>query len=127
MSASNGTPTPAPWDQRLDEPDASYARFRTFLALGPIRTLQGAADASNSGAKKREKARRYSGQWSSDSRRFAWRERAHAWDIHCLATHGQAAVVGFVHALEIATAKLLQGMERLEVPSTWKEVTEALL
>src|SRR5262245_21439242 len=130
MTERNGTPTPNPWDQRPGESSAAYRRFLIYRDLGPGRSLRAADRAARRGREpytKRHGNTRCSGQWSDDCRHFDWVARAHAWDVHQLAAHGQAAVVAFVHALEAATAKLLQGIDRLKGPANWKEVTASLL
>ncbi|MFN8464566.1 MAG: hypothetical protein U0X20_03410 [Caldilineaceae bacterium] len=67
--------TRQPWDQLEGEPNAWYGRFQVYLELGVTRTLKVAATEAGlqvSGG----------GTWSTASRRWRWRERAHAWDVH---------------------------------------------
>src|SRR5262245_47569840 len=130
MTERNGTPTPNPWDQRPGESSAAYRRFLIYRDLGPGRSLRAADRAARQGREpytKRHGKTRCSGQWSDDCRHFDWVTRAHAWDVYQLATHGQTAVVAFVSALEAATRKLLERLERVKGPATWKEITEAML
>lgn len=73
------------WDQQPNEPNEAYARFTTYLTLGPTRSLA-AANAKHSeaakGNKKQRLAKRPAGSWTSESVRWNWVERAHAWDAH---------------------------------------------
>jgi hypothetical protein len=62
------------------EPSRWYSRFQVYLELGLTRTLSAAAVEACRQA--HGGPREYSGKWSVYSRRWRWRERAHAWDVH---------------------------------------------
>jgi hypothetical protein len=72
--------TRQPWDQMEGEPDLWYGRFQAYLELGVMRTLRGAAPALR--RQKDGEPLDYGGGWSRNSRRWRWRERARAWDVH---------------------------------------------
>ena len=69
-----------PWDQMEGEPDRWYGRFQLYLELGFTRTVTTAAAAAGRQACGEPFER--GGNWSYISRRWRWRERAHAWDVH---------------------------------------------
>ncbi len=69
-----------PWDQMAGERDVWYGRFQVYLELGPTRTLKGAAAAA--GRQMRGAPLTTGSDWSLTARRWRWRERAHAWDVH---------------------------------------------
>ncbi|MFN8470405.1 MAG: hypothetical protein U0X20_32930, partial [Caldilineaceae bacterium] len=82
---SQGEETPAagerkPWDQMEGEPARWYSRFQVYLELGVARTLTAAATAAGLQARGSPLARNR--EWSTYARRWRWRERAHAWDVH---------------------------------------------
>jgi hypothetical protein len=62
----------APWDRRADESAASYAAFRVFRDLGPLRQLAAVVDRLDAPVAAGT-VRRWSGQHD-------WRARAVAWD-----------------------------------------------
>ena len=69
-----------PWEQMEGEPNLWYGRFQVYLELGPTRTLKGAAAAA--GRQMRGEPLTTGSDWSLTARRWRWRERAHAWDVH---------------------------------------------
>ncbi|MFN8469787.1 MAG: hypothetical protein U0X20_29795 [Caldilineaceae bacterium] len=74
-ASTQAAETQQPWDQMAGEPDLWYGRFQVYLELGVTRTLKVAATEAGlqvSGG----------GTWSTASRRWHWRERARAWDVH---------------------------------------------
>ena len=73
-------PERKPWDQMEGEPDRWYGRFKVYLDLGPARTLRAAAAVI--GRQTRGEPFTRSGYWSYHARRWYWRARAHAWDVH---------------------------------------------
>jgi hypothetical protein len=66
------------WEQREKEPDEWYARFRAYLSLGPQRTVAAAHTFVLHLAQERPlgNVRR----WQREAQRFAWKERAAAFD-----------------------------------------------
>ena len=72
-------PERKPWDQMEGEPDKWYARFQIYLELGVTRTVRAASTAA--GRQARGVPLPMGGVWSDNSRRWRWRERAHAWDV----------------------------------------------
>lgn len=105
-----------PWDQLPDEPDETYARFLMYRNLGPGRTLLAAycvhiasfRNASTVG--KRQKPQEVPGHWGNDSARWKWGDRATAWDIHTLHTHGEQLSVLWVGLIRLAAEKCAQKM-----------------
>ena len=69
-----------PWDQQPDEPDKWYGRFKVYLQLGPTRSVRATAHAS--GMQARNLPYGEGGPWSEISRKWHWRQRANAWDVH---------------------------------------------
>jgi hypothetical protein len=69
-----------PWEQMPGEPDRWYGRFQVYLELGITRTVQDALRAA--GVQKRNAAYTNASGWGSQGRRWHWRERAQAWDVH---------------------------------------------
>ena len=69
-----------PWDQMEGEPDRWYGRFQIYLELGVTRTLKATYAAAGQAA--RGQPLENSGRCSIAARRWHWRERAHAWDVH---------------------------------------------
>jgi hypothetical protein len=69
-----------PWDQMEGEPHRWYGRFKVYLELGPTRTIYGAARAA--GERSRNKPYAYGSDWTLNARKWRWRERANAWDVH---------------------------------------------
>jgi hypothetical protein len=69
-----------PWDQVPGEPDRWFARFQLYLELGVTRTLN--ATAAAAGRQERGAPLVASSEWSHSARRWHWRIRAHAWDVH---------------------------------------------
>ncbi len=62
------------------EPDKWYGRFQVYLGIGVTRTLR--RTAAEAGQQARGESIAMSGDWSHHARRWHWRERAHAWDVH---------------------------------------------
>jgi hypothetical protein len=69
-----------PWDQMPGEPDRWFARFQIYLELGVTRTL--GATAAAAGRQAQGEPLERNGHWSYHARRWYWRARAHAWDVH---------------------------------------------
>jgi hypothetical protein len=69
-----------PWDQMEGEPDRWYGRFQLYVELGIARTLNAAAVGA--GRQQRGAPLVAGSEWSHNARRWRWRERAHAWDVH---------------------------------------------
>ena len=67
------------WDQREGEPPRWYGRFLIYLELGPARSLREACRVAN--RKTRQQVHCAYGSWCDQARRWAWRERATAWDM----------------------------------------------
>jgi hypothetical protein len=80
MQAGQGEEARQPWQQMPGEPDRWYSRFQIYLELGVTRTLKAAIAAA--GKKARGQPYSWSMEWSSTPRRWRWRERANAWDVH---------------------------------------------
>ena len=73
-------PERKPWDQMEGEPDLWFGRFQVYLGLGVTRTLTAAAAAA--GRQTRGEPLVRGGDWTYHQRRWHWRARAHAWDVH---------------------------------------------
>lgn len=67
-----------PWEQMTDEGSFAYIAFRAYLDLGPARTQ----DAARKALGKKSGYLRQIQEWAS---RYAWDERAKAWDAHLFA------------------------------------------
>ncbi len=65
------------WDQMEDEPALWFGRFGIYKSLGYTRTVEATHREDPSVS-----ARRPSRQWSDESKRWKWEERAKAWDHH---------------------------------------------
>ena len=74
---------PAAWHRLADETAAAYIAFRTYLDLGPGRTVN-AAYRMRKGAKSGEGGRtvRAHSRWYAWADRHSWEERAAAYDAH---------------------------------------------
>jgi hypothetical protein len=68
------------WDRRDNEPAVTYAAFRTFLDLGPGRSLIAAAEKHAKANNKQLNTMQ--GQFSHASREYDWIDRASAYDSH---------------------------------------------
>jgi len=70
-----------PWDRKTGEPMLWYSRFTLFRELGPERSLLGAYRAwrVQRGAEG-GKIMTVSGPWERNANKWAWRDRAEAWD-----------------------------------------------
>lgn len=64
-----------PWDRLPDEPAKDYAAFRLYRDLSPVERANAAAVAEPAGVSER--------QCRILANRWAWRERAEAWDDAC--------------------------------------------
>jgi hypothetical protein len=73
-------PERKPWDQMESEPDMWYGRFQVYLELGITRTLKAAPAAA--GRRVRGEPFAWSSEWANHVRRWQWRARAQAWDVH---------------------------------------------
>jgi hypothetical protein len=80
MEAAQEQGARAPWDQMEGEPTRWYGRFQIYLELGVTRTLM--ATAAAAGRQARGEPLEMGGHWSAMFRRWHWRARAHAWDVH---------------------------------------------
>lgn len=95
---------PNPWDQQPGESDQSYARFLSYLILGPFRTVKQAyADwhkknrkSNKSLAREQVKATCVSGAWTNDCLHFRWRDRATSYDLAQLEIAGREVANRFV-------------------------------
>lgn len=67
------------WTQQDGESDEWYARFRIYLTLGAIRSVQGAYRALEEAEGRR--AGKANGSWYRAAARWFWKERAAAWDL----------------------------------------------
>src|SRR5262249_7646641 len=117
---------PSPWDRRPDETEPAYVRFLIFLSLGPARTLDGAYQIFHERLGEKPARAQASGQWSRDSRRFGWVQRARAWDLEMFTAHGQETALRYYSALNAAALKLLEGVADLGPPESWKEALELM-
>lgn len=104
-----------PWDQLPNEPNEAYARFMMYRNMGPGRTLLAAYSAhvatfrnAATDAIKRQKTQQVPGHWGEDSARWRWGDRADAYDIHILHTHGEKLSKLWVGILVLAAEKCAQ-------------------
>lgn len=102
-----------PWDQQPGESAESYARFLLFRGLGPGRTLGAAynqyvATFRNAAERKETQRLPVPGHWGDDSSQWRWLDRAGAWDVHVLSTHGERLAVLWVGILTAAAEKCAQ-------------------
>ncbi len=117
-----------PWDQLEGEPSEAYARFLIYCTMGRTRSLE-AAYLLDSGqtAKKSKKKQSISGQWTNDSTKFNWIERAIAWDIEKLTIHGEEVVLDFIGAMRNYANKTLHAsLGKRLTPRDWNQLTNAL-
>lgn len=119
-----------PWDQLPDESLVEYRRFMCYVHLGPLRSIDKAYRkyckqvAGEDEARKR--ARTAPGNWTQDSTRHRWRERAAAWDVSRLLTHGNRLVVLWVRGGEKLAERALRGVLRYDIGDPqWGEVLES--
>jgi len=101
-----------PWDQQPGEPDDAYARFLLYRNIGPGRSQQAAYDTYRASfrnavpeAEKSAKKPLVPGHWNDDSARWRWVDRAAAYDVHVLSTHGERLAVLWVGILTSAARK----------------------
>ena len=80
MEAGPGEEARTPGEQMAGEPHKGYGRFKVYLELGPTRTLFGTARVA--GEQRKSQSLRPSGDWPRIARKWHWRERANAWDVH---------------------------------------------
>lgn len=114
------------WDQQADEPDDDFAKFCTYLALGPSRSIR-RAELTHLDQKKANKSERKSRSpqrpWTTVSIRFRWRDRADAWD----AENGRRAVEMATHDYANTFRALLRQLnESLEAGIKPKTYTQAI-
>jgi hypothetical protein len=83
LNPSTNSESPA-WERQEGENDLWYFRFRRYLAMGTTRSVMGAFNAERVEQGK-AKEPRPSGAWTKAAERFAWRERAAAYDAHQIA------------------------------------------
>lgn len=110
-------PTPQPWDRRPGEPSRAYETFCLYRDTGPQRSL----DRTRRNLGKAAGYTRWIETWST---RWAWVERATAWDDHVDRERREATGRAMREMLDeqIQTAKLLQ--RALTVPA--RELVERL-
>src|SRR5688572_8587599 len=119
-TATSGTPPLRPWDRLDDEPAGAFTRFLVYRNLGPARSIEAAHRLVAEAAKGGERRAKAPGAWQRAARRFRWRERAAAWDVHNLTNAGREAVAAFVAAVTEAAARTLRAMAGSDVrPQTW--------
>src|SRR5262249_10244034 len=113
-----------PWDKRDDEPPAAYQRFWAYLSLGRSRSIDAAA--AMAGRQKVSKGiKRASGQWRRDCHRYAWVNRAAAYDAHQLRTVGQKAAVLYVEGICCIAERVKEATGELRI-KTVREVIQVL-
>lgn len=116
------TDTKRIWEQQEGEPNEAYARFLVYRNLGVSRSL----DAAHAIATKSKK-KQASGQWTDDSAKWNWVERASAWDIDVLAEVGRGVVVKFVSALNLSFDAMISQLASGKIkPRTWSQVLESI-
>jgi hypothetical protein len=122
----------AVWDQQRDEPPEAFARFCLYRDFGPRRSLRKVYRASVRAAGREPAGNEGNGRqqppgcWTKECSEFSWVQRAHAFDVCCLATTAQQAVLRFTHCVNGASLRLLEAITHGPGPATWQEVTEAL-
>lgn len=108
-----------PWEQLIDEPMRWFRRFEQYRQL-PDRTVQGSFNRW-----RLEKSRKISTStpktWRDAAVRYRWKERAEAWDKHCLA---QAAATIEARRIEILSSGYALQHKRVEALN---ELAELLL
>lgn len=109
------------WDQQPDESNAAYARFLAYRNLGPSRSLERAYQATKGNA-----GQPAPGQWTRDSERFNWVERATAWDVALLLQQGEVAATAYVAAVKKHAFNVLDALESGIKPETFADVTKAI-
>lgn len=110
-----GESAPKPWDQQPEEPNESYGRFLLYRNLGPGRSLQLAYSTfvaqfrnATDAAKSPKKPQQVPGHWNDVSAQWSWVDRASAWDVEMLRTHGERLSVLWVGILTLAAEKCAQ-------------------
>lgn len=119
-----------PWDQLPDESVVEYRRFMCYVHFGPLRSIDKAYRkwckqvAGEDEAKKRAKTA--PGNWTLDSRKFRWRERAAAWDVARIRMHGPRLVVLWVRGAEKLAERALRGVRKYDIGQPeWAEVLDS--
>lgn len=100
-----------PWGQQEGEPDDAFARFLLYRGLGPGRSVQAAYNyyvRTFRNAQPSTKTLPVPGHWGEESSRWGWVDRAYAWDVHVLHTHGERLGVLWVGILTTAAEKCAQ-------------------
>jgi hypothetical protein len=102
-----------PWEKKDGEPDEAYARFLMYRGLGPGRSVLAAYNLftrtfRNAAQNSPKTPTQVPGHWSDDCARWSWVDRAHAWDVHVLHTHGERLSVLWVGILTLAAEKCAQ-------------------
>lgn len=119
-----------PWDRLPDEPETPYVRFLIYRNLGPGRSLLAAYRAvmgASVEASERVESLRVSGQWSADSSRFKWVERATAWDVSNLRGDGEIIVISYIRCIRMLAEKALLALAREDVkPNDWSAVLSTI-
>lgn len=71
------------WDRRPGEPNLWYDRFRSFMLMGPERSLLGLYKKHLvAKGKVGRRPRKAPTSWIRNEKKWKWRERAEAWDVH---------------------------------------------
>lgn len=77
------------WEQLDGESDLWFKRFLTFRDLGEARTIEETWRLSPTRSSKVSNVKQSNGRqprpnfrWYNAAKEYAWRERAHAWDLH---------------------------------------------
>jgi hypothetical protein len=72
-------PETYPWERQEGESARWFFRFRNYLYLGPMRSVNAAAELERKS--KKEKSRTNTGpEWYNAAKRYQWQERAEAYD-----------------------------------------------
>jgi hypothetical protein len=69
------------WERKEGEPNLWYQRFETFRAMGPTRSLTGAANRERV-QKSQKESGSPPGSWRNAAKLWKWHARAEAWDMH---------------------------------------------
>lgn len=120
-----------PWDKRDDEDAPTYERFLFYLYCKPRSLARAYAaylkEKQSAAATKGNKRQQVPGTWTDDSRTYAWKDRAVAWDIEQLSTIGASATTRFIDALDTYAALVLDALVSGKIkPKDWQEATDAL-
>lgn len=113
----------AVWEQRAEEPDEWYARFRAYLLLGPERTVTAAhifalhlAEESRLGNVR---------GWQREARRFEWRERALAFDAE--QSHREFGGDERLRMVAELLHQVYGALRQADIPALSKEEVRSLL